>query len=529
MKAIMPLLRITDMSMTIGAKEILHGIDLQLQHGEILAITGESGSGKSMTALSVMGLPPRGALTTGQIMLDGTDILTTSETNLCKLRGNTMGMVFQEPMTALNPVQTIGKQVAETILIHEDTSTKKAYKRAADMLQRVGLDVAPTRFPHELSGGQRQRVVIAMAIVKHPKLLIADEPTTALDVTTQANILTLLKGLVREFDMGLLIITHDLAVVADLADHIVVMQKGHIVESAPTSKLLANMRHPYTRALFDAARHQVDLPLRKSGVQLVYANQIVRDYPAPRKTLFGPHPKFRALDNVSFTIDRGERVGLVGESGCGKSTLTRVLLGLEGVQGGTITLDGVPVFTGNKTNQTVRRKMQVVFQDPYSSFNPRHRVSRLISEPWHLLDNQPDDPDARIATALENVGLSALDAYKYIHEFSGGQRQRIAIARALIIEPDLIIFDEAVSALDVSIRAQIIDLIVNLSQQRPLAYLFISHDLTVVRSVTDRVMVMKSGRIVEQGPTEDVFNTPKHPYTQTLLAAAPTLPNFQEA
>ncbi|MDE0968643.1 MAG: ABC transporter ATP-binding protein [Octadecabacter sp.] len=525
----MPLLRISDMSLTIGATKILQDINLQLQHGEILAITGESGSGKSMAALSIMGLLPRGALTTGQIMLDGTEILTTSETNLCKLRGDTMSMVFQEPMTALNPVQNIGNQVAETILIHEHTSKKKAHKRATDMLRRVGLDVAPTRFPHELSGGQRQRVVIAMAIVKHPKLLIADEPTTALDVTTQANILILLKDLVREFDMGLLIITHDLAVVADLADHIVVMQKGRVVESASTPKLLANMLHPYTRALFDASRHQVDLPVYKGGLQLVYASQIVRNYPSPRKTIFGPRPKFCALDNISFTIDHGERVGLVGESGCGKSTLTRVLLGLEDVQGGTITLDGEPVFTGKKPNLTVRRKMQVVFQDPYSSFNPRHRVSRLISEPWNLLDHQPDDPDTRIATALENVGLSALDAFRYIHEFSGGQRQRIAIARALIVEPDLIIFDEAVSALDVSVRAQIIDLIVNLSQKRPLAYLFISHDLTVVRNVTDRVLVMKSGRIVEHGPTEDVFNTPKHPYTRTLLAAAPTLPNSQEA
>jgi peptide/nickel transport system ATP-binding protein len=255
----------------------------------------------------------------------------------------------------------------------------------------------------------------------------------------------------------------------------------------------------------------------------------VRDYPAPRKKLFGPRPKFRALDDVSFTIHRGERVGLVGESGCGKSTLTRALLGLEDVQGGTITLDGAPVFAGKKPNLTVRRKMQVVFQDPYGSFNPRHRVSRLVSEPWHLLDSPPDNPEARIAAALEDVGLSASDASKYIHEFSGGQRQRIAIARALIVEPDLIIFDEAVSALDVSVRAQVLDLIADLCRKRPLAYLFISHDLTVVRSVTDRVLVMKSGQIVEQGVTESVFNNPQHPYTQTLLAAAPKLPDFEEA
>lgn len=525
----MSLLTIEDLTLSIGDTQILHDVDLTLARGEIVAITGESGSGKSMTALSVMGLLPRSAQTTGQILLDGTDILQTSEPDLCAMRGNAMGMVFQEPMTALNPVQTIGDQVAETILIHEKTSKSAAHKRAADMLQKVGLNVPPTRFAHELSGGQRQRVVIAMAIVKHPKLLIADEPTTALDVTTQATILTLLKDLVREFDMGLLIITHDLAVVADIANKIVVMQHGRVVEAAPTADLLANMQHPYTRALFEASSHQVVLPEHTGGTPLVSVQNINRDYAAPRKTLLGPRPKFRALDDVSFTISRGERVGLVGESGCGKSTLTRAILGLEDVQGGTITLDGEPVFAGKKPNLSVRRKMQVVFQDPYGSFNPRHRVSRLITEPWHLLDTPPTKPEERIASALRDVGLQPEDASKFIHEFSGGQRQRIAIARALIIEPDLIIFDEAVSALDVSVRAQVLDLIADLCHKRPLAYLFISHDLTVVRSVTDRVMVMQAGKIVEQGPTEDVFKNPSHPYTKTLLAAAPTLPNLQEA
>ena len=525
----MSLLVIKNLTLKIGDAHILHDIDLEMQRGEIVAITGESGSGKSMTALSVMGLLPRGAHSTGQILLDGVDILQTPEPALCEMRGNAMGMVFQEPMTALNPVQTIGKQVAETILIHEDCSKSEARQRAAEMLQKVGLNVSPTRYPHELSGGQRQRVVIAMAIALRPKLLIADEPTTALDVTTQATILTLLKDLVREFDMGLLIITHDLAVVADIADQIVVMQLGRVVEAAPTATLLANMQHPYTKALFEASRHQVDLPDDISGAPLVQAKGVVRDYPAARTSLFGPRPSFRALNDVSFTIDRGERVGLVGESGCGKSTLTRALLGLEDVQGGTITLDGAPVFAGKKPNLAVRRKMQVVFQDPYGSFNPRHRVSRLVSEPWHLLDTPPADPDARIAQALEDVGLHASDANKFIHEFSGGQRQRIAIARALIVEPELIIFDEAVSALDVSVRAQVPDLIADLCRKRPLAYLFISHDLTVVRSVTDRVLVMQAGQIVEQGETEAVFSDPRHPYTQTLLAAAPTLPDLQEA
>ena len=527
----MSILAVSNLSLRIGAVDILHNVDLSMRHGEIVAITGESGSGKSMTALSVMGLLPRGAVPDGQIMLDGTDVLQTSEPDLCKMRGNTMGMVFQEPMTALNPVQTIGAQVAETILIHERTTRAEAHTRAAEMLERVGLKVAPTRYPHELSGGQRQRVVIAMAIALRPKLLIADEPTTALDVTTQARILELLRGLVREFDMGLLLITHDLAVVADVADQIVVMQKGRVVEARRTQDLLANMQHPYTKALFEASSHQVQLPAHTEAAPLLTVNQVARDYPLPRKALLGSRPNFRALHDISFEIGHGERLGLVGESGCGKSTLTRAILGLEDVQAGQISLDGAPVFAGKQPNLAVRRKMQVVFQDPYSSFNPRHRVDRLITEPFHLLDDPPVGlaREAAIAKALQDVGLSPGDAGKFIHEFSGGQRQRIAIARALIIEPELIIFDEAVSALDVSVRAQVLDLIADLCRKRPLAYLFISHDLSVVRTVTDRVMVMQAGRIVEQGETDDVFTHPQHPYTKTLIAAVPQLPELSHA
>ncbi|MBE0412605.1 ABC transporter ATP-binding protein [Yoonia sp.] len=522
----MKLLDIKNLSLRINTAPILHNVSLTMQPGEITAITGESGSGKSMTALAIMGLLPQGAVPGGQIMLDGTDILQTPEPALCKMRGNTMGMVFQEPMTALNPLQTIGAQVAETILIHEKTTKAQAHASAAAMLQRVGLDQPPSRYPHELSGGQRQRVCIAMAIARHPKLLIADEPTTALDVTTQARILALLRGIVRDFDMGLLLITHDLAVVADVADRIVVMEKGRVVETGPTQHLLQNMQHPYTRALFAASTHRVDLPAHKAAPPLLTVRGVTRAYPPSRKTLLGPRHRFKALDDVSFHIDHGERVGLVGESGSGKSTLTRAILGLEAVQQGQITLDGQPVFTGHKPNIAVRRQMQVVFQDPYSSFNPRHRVARLITEPFHLLENPPNGAarDRAIANALRDVGLSPDDANKYIHEFSGGQRQRIAIARALIVQPELIIFDEAVSALDVSVRAQVLDLIADLCRKRPLAYLFISHDLSVVRSITDRVLVMQAGKIVEQGATETVLTRPRHPYTQSLIAAAPRLP-----
>lgn len=524
----MSLLSLKTLSLQIGGTPVLQGIDLDMAQGQITAITGESGSGKSMTALAIMGLLPQGAELQGQILLDGTDIVQTPEPDLCQMRGNAMGMVFQEPMTALNPVQTIGAQVAETIRVHEQVTKAEAHARAATMLDRVGLKVAPTRYPHELSGGQRQRVVIAMAIAMRPKLLIADEPTTALDVTTQARILDLLQGLVDEFGMGLLLITHDLAVVADVADRIAVMQHGRIVEQGPTSDLLRVMRHPYTRALFAASTHAVDLPAVQQDAPLLAVRNVVRDYPTKRVSLLGPRPTFRALDNVSLTVNRAERVGLVGESGCGKSTLTRAILGLEPVQGGQITLDGAPVLQGDLA---LRRKMQVVFQDPYGSFNPRHRVDRLITEPFHLLQSPPKGAarDKAIAKALTDVGLPTDAADRYIHEFSGGQRQRLAIARALIVEPDLIIFDEAVSALDVSVRAQVLDLIADICRKRPLAYLFISHDLSVVRSITDRVLVMQAGKIVESGLTETVFADPQHPYTQSLIAAAPQLPELAHA
>ena len=524
----MNLLSIEHLSLSIGDTKILHDVSIEMRPGEIVAITGESGSGKSMTALAVMGLLPRGSVADGLILLENTNILGTSESDLCSMRGCSMGMVFQEPMTALNPVQTIGDQVAETITIHKKASKHNANIQARAMLRRVGLKVDPSRYPHELSGGQRQRVVIAMAIALRPKLLIADEPTTALDVTTQATILKLLKDLVTEFDMGLLIITHDLAVVADIADKIVVMQKGHVVEAAATYDLLHNMRHPYTKSLFNASNHKVILPEYRPSSPFLSVESVTRKYNLPRVKVFGLRSTFQALNGVSFTISHGERVGLVGESGCGKSTLTRAILGLEEVQEGQILLDGQAVFTKKVVNLSVRRKMQVVFQDPYSSFNPRHRVDRLIAEPLHVLNNKiiGKDRERAVAKALEDVGMRPEDSSKFIHEFSGGQRQRIAIARALIIEPELIVFDEAVSALDVSIRAQVLDLIAGLCQKRQLAYLFISHDLSVVSTITDRVIVMQSGKIVEQGDTHQVFSNPQHSYTQRLIASAPKLPEI---
>lgn len=530
----MSLLDVTQLSIKIGAFPILKDVTFTLAPGEIVALTGESGSGKSMTALAVMRLLPSVVRLSGQIVMDGEDLCRLDDSEMCGKRGREIGMVFQEPMTALNPVQTIGAQVAEPLQLHLGLSKQEAEQEAARILTRVGLpqDRFPLgRYPHELSGGQRQRVVIAMAIALRPKLLIADEPTTALDVTTQEQILDLLKDLVADYGMGLMIITHDLAIVAELADRIIVMRKGEVVERGPTENVLTHMRHPYTRQLIEASRHQVDLPPQEPehpAVPLLEVDGACRDYPGARAHLFARPSPFRAVNDVSFTLNKGERLGLVGESGCGKSTLTRAILGLDQLQAGEIRLNGQRLTQKRTPNQ--RAAMQVVFQDPFGSFNPRHRVDQLIAEPFFAIENPPSGRRLadEVSAVLSAVGLHPQDGSKFIHQFSGGQRQRIAIARALITRPELILFDEAVSALDVSVRAQILDLLAELCHSYGLTYLFISHDLNVVRSVTDRVLVMQAGEIVEEGPTEQVFEAPKHSYTQSLLQAVPVLPNLDQ-
>ena len=522
-------LNIEGLNVHIGNMHPVRDVSLAIEAGQIFGIAGESGSGKSMTALAIMGLLPGGAVRNGAVRLDGTDLFGLNEAAMCGIRGRHIGMIFQEPMTALNPVRTIGSQVAETLVIHDGLSRAEAKEIVAAKLDRVGLAadrIGLDRYPHELSGGQRQRVMIAQAISLQPALLIADEPTTALDVTTQAGILDLMAGLVDEGDMSLMLITHDLAVLAGLSSAIAVMRAGRIVESAATETLFRAHRHAYTAQLLAASRHQpARPPARDAAAPLLQVNDLHVGYQARRSLLSREGAVTEAVSGVSFSVEEGQSVGLVGESGCGKSTLARAILGLQAPMSGTIDL-GNDAITGGPVPARVRAGMQIVFQDPYGSFNPRHRVSRLVAEPFHLLDDAPTGAarDKAVAQALEAVGLSAADGDKYIHEFSGGQRQRIAIARALVIRPKLIILDEAVSALDVSIRAQILDLLAALRHSHGLAYLFISHDLGVVGAITDRVMVMKDGVIVEEGPVKEVLEHPRHPYTCELVAARPQIP-----
>lgn len=529
----MSLLEIEKLSLAIGNRPILKDIDLAVAPGEMIGLVGESGSGKSMTAMTVMQLLPFTAKATGSVRFDGIDILSATEDQMCALRGDDIGMVFQEPMTALNPVKTIGEQVAEGIRWHTKAGRAEAEDRARKILDRVGLPEARfplTRYPHELSGGQRQRVVIAIACALKPKLLIADEPTTALDVVLQAQILDLLRDLVRENNMGLLLISHDLAVVTEMSDRITIMRHGEVMEAGETAPTLSGQAHPYTRQLALASMH---VPKRSSSrssdtgaVPLVSVERVSRLYPGRRTSFFGRGAPVHAVDDVSLSIAPAQSVALVGRSGCGKSTLARMILALDNPSSGAIRFRGETISHRDEALlKRARRDMQVVFQDPYGSFDPRQKVEKLVAEPLHLLEKKPTPVERRemVAHALNEVGLGPADLDKYPHEFSGGQRQRLSIARAIITRPKLIVADEPVSALDVSIRAQILDLFADLNDRLGIAYLFITHDLTVARAITDEVLVMHEGRIVERGATREILDHPQSEAAQALVAAAPDL------
>ena len=527
----MSLLQIEKLRLKIGNQLILNDVDMTIAPGEVMGLVGESGSGKSMTALAVMQLAPVNARIKGRIIFDGTEILSATEEQMCALRGDDIGMVFQEPMTALNPVKTIGAQVAEGIRWHTRASRAEAEAHARKILDRVGMPEQKfplSRYPHELSGGQRQRVAIAIACALKPKLLIADEPTTALDVVLQAQILDLLRELVAENKMSLLFISHDLAVVTEMADRITILRQGQVTETGDTARTLSEASHPYTRQLALASMH---MPLRTKpyvddSENLLELTNVTRDYPGRRRSLFSRPEPVRAVDNVSLTMKPGASIALVGRSGCGKSTLARMILALDKPTSGTIRFRGLDITKASDDElRRPRRNMQVVFQDPYGSFDPRHTVERLVAEPLYLLDRRLNRKERRemVAKALHEVGLGRADMEKYPHEFSGGQRQRLSIARAIITRPKLVVADEPVSALDVSIRAQILDLFAELNHRLGISYLFITHDLTVARAITDDVLVMHEGRIVERGKTSEVLDHPQSEAAQALVSAAPNL------
>ena len=527
-------------------------VSFEVCRGRTLGIVGESGSGKSVSSLAVMGLLPKppACRVTGSIRLfaDGQQ----EAVEHIEL-GRHVSMIFQEPMTSLNPVHKCGEQVMEMLLAHEKVDKAEARRRVIELFEEVMLPRPEKIFdsyPHEISGGQKQRVMIAMALICHPDLLIADEPTTALDVTVQKTILELLRTLQNKYQIGIIFITHDLGVIAQIADDVAVMYKGEIVEQGTAEQVLFHPQHPYTRGLL-ACRPPLDSrPHRLPTVQDFLDGNVPQEVQTPaakreitatpllrvrdlevtyalKKNLFGKvMQELKAVDGLSFDVFRGETVGLVGESGCGKSTLGRAILQLIERSAGTVEYDGVSLdklsFSERKA---LRRKMQIVFQDPYSSLNPRITVGEAILEPLrshHLLDNDSQRRE-RVRELMHQVGLSEEWFNRYPHEFSGGQRQRVCIARALVLQPELVICDESVSALDVSVQAQVLNLLNDLKEHYGYTYIFITHDLSVVKFFSDRIMVMEKGRIVEEGPSDQLFAIPQHPYTQRLLAAIPRL------
>jgi oligopeptide/dipeptide ABC transporter ATP-binding protein len=568
-----PLLEVTDLRTYFhtrrGVYRAVDGVSFSVEKGETLGIVGESGSGKSVTCSSLLGLIPQppGKIESGRAMFAGTDLLHCSPAELRAIRGKRIAMIFQDPMTSLNPYLRISEQLIEPLLVHEKISKADALARGLAMLEAVGIPNAAQRlhsYPHEFSGGMRQRVMIAMALITKPDLVIADEPTTALDVTVQAQILELLKKLQREFGMAIIFITHDLAVVSGLCDRVQVMYAGRIVESADTKTLFTSPQHPYTRALqrcipalqpkgrelftipglppdlskpFTEAEllKRFELPAetplpaaqtaRPPGAEIaVEVRDVKTHFPIESGVIFKKQTGLvKAVDGVSFTVRRGEVLGLVGESGSGKSTLSRAIMQLVPPTAGTVMVGNRDLTAASAAElKAARRDLQMVFQDPFASLNPRLTIYATLAEP--LLVHgvvTPDQVPARVAKLMEQVGLAPRFMQKYPHEFSGGQRQRIAIARALALEPKVIIADEPVSALDVSIQAQILNLLAGLVQTTDLTLIFIAHDLSVVKHISDRIAVMYQGKIVEIGSALDVMERPQHPYTRTLISAIP--------
>jgi microcin C transport system ATP-binding protein len=519
----LPLVDVKDLAVAFGGVSVVDGVSFSLEKGETLALVGESGSGKTVTALSLLQLLPYPAAShpRGSIRIGGQEMVGAPEVELRRFRGARVGMIFQEPMTSLNPLHSIEKQIAESLRLHRGLRGVAARERIVELLEQVGLQNPRERlsaYPHELSGGQRQRVMIALALANDPDLLIADEPTTALDVTVQAQILDLLRELQRKLGMAMLLITHDLRIVQRLAQRICVMADGKIVEQGFTSQIFAAPRHPRTRALLDAELWGPPPPPKPDARPVLEVSKLQVQY--RRQSLFGRSKPVRAVERADFSVREGETVGVVGESGCGKTSLALAILRL-------IPSEGLILYRGSDLQKLRHREMrplrseiQVVFQDPYGSLSPRLSVQQIVEEGLRAQRIGAKEREARVVRALEEVGLSAQMRHRYPHEFSGGQRQRIAVARALVLEPKLLVLDEPTSALDRSIQAQIVALLRVLQERRSLAYVFISHDLSVVRALAHRIVVMRAGEVVESGPAADIFARPRHPYTIELMRAA---------
>ncbi len=529
-----PLLDVRNLSVTFAGRgrappvEAVRRVTFALDRGETLALVGESGSGKSVTALSILQLLPyplAAHALDSSIRFAGEELVGAPPEQLRRVRGGRIAIIFQEPMTSLNPLHTLERQVAEILLVHRRMSPRAARERTLELLRLVGLPDAESRlgaYPHQLSGGQRQRVMIAMAIANEPDILIADEPTTALDVTIQAHILALLRELRDRLGMALLLITHDLTIVGRMAERVAVMTQGEIVEAGPTATVFDRPRHPYTRRLLAAEPKGRAAPANLTAPLLIEAEGVRVWFPVRRGFLRRVTGHVKAVDGVSLALRAGSTLGIVGESGSGKTTLGLALLRLTAAQG-HIRFAGrdIVALTGRQL-RPLRREMQIVFQDPFSSLSPRLSVAQIVEEGLkvHNLAASAAERRKLIETALVEVGLDPEAADRYPHEFSGGQRQRIAIARALVLKPRLVVLDEPTSALDMSVQAQIVELLRELQERRGLAYLFISHDLRVVRALAHQIMVMKDGRIVESGPTERIMTAPEHLYTRALMAAA---------